>query len=98
MVQARSTADHTAVVRVVMNFTDCADGTVSIVSPDLQVHQPDLRRALAEHRLAQERVEVHAGEALLFVVARRRAAGLVVGDDQFTVVVEFEPVDDAAQR
>ena len=34
--QARSTADHTADVRVVMNFTDCADGTVSIVSPDLR--------------------------------------------------------------
>jgi hypothetical protein len=34
VVQARSTADHTAVVRVVMNLTDCADGTVSMVSPD----------------------------------------------------------------
>ena len=97
-VHARSTAFHTAVVRVVMNLTDCADGTASIVSPELQVHQPDRGRALAEHGLAQERVEVHAGEALLLVVARRGAAGLVVGDDQLTVGVELEPVDDAAQR
>ncbi len=62
-----------------------------------EVHQPDLGGALAEHGLAQERVEVHAGEALLFVVARRRSTGLVVGDDQLAVGVEFEPVDDAAQ-
>ncbi len=34
VVHARSTAAHTAVVRVVMNLTDWADGTVSIVSPD----------------------------------------------------------------
>ena len=34
VVQARSTADQTAVVRVVMNFTDWAEGTVSMVSPD----------------------------------------------------------------
>ena len=28
----------------------------------------------------------------------RRPSGLVVGDDQLAVVVELEPVDDAAQR
>ena len=33
MVHARSTAFHTAVVRVLMNFTDCADGTAVMVSP-----------------------------------------------------------------
>ena len=31
-----STADQTAFVRVVMNLTDCGEGTVSIVSPDLR--------------------------------------------------------------
>ena len=31
--QARSTAFHTAAVRVVMKRDDCADGVVSIVSP-----------------------------------------------------------------
>ena len=35
-----------------------------------QVHQPDRRRPAAEHLLAQERVEVHAGEALLLPVRR----------------------------
>ncbi len=34
--QARSTACHTAVVRVVMKRTDCADGVASIVSPLLR--------------------------------------------------------------
>ena len=34
--QARSTAFHTACVRVVMNLTDCADGVAVIVSPDFR--------------------------------------------------------------
>jgi hypothetical protein len=33
LMQARSTAFHTAVVRVVMNLTDCADGRAVMVSP-----------------------------------------------------------------
>ena len=36
VVHARSTAFHTAVVRVVMNFTDCADGSAVMVSPVLR--------------------------------------------------------------
>ena len=40
---------------------------------------------------------MHAGQAPLLVVARRGAAGLVVGDDEPAVGVELEPVDDAAQ-
>ena len=36
MTQARSTAFHTAVVRVVMNRVDCSDGVASMVSPLLR--------------------------------------------------------------
>ena len=40
---------------------------------------------------------MHAGQALLLPVDRRRPAGLVVDDDQLAVVAEVEAVDDAAQ-
>ena len=39
-----------------------------------------------------------AAELALLVFWRGDPAGLVVGDDQAAVVVELEPVDDAAQR
>ncbi len=55
------------------------------------------RRAPAEHALAQERVHVHAGQALGLPQLRRHRAGLVVGDHELAVLVELEPVDDAAQ-
>ena len=60
LMQAFSTAFHTAVVRVVRNRTDCADGSSGDDLAAAQVHEPDRRGSLAEHRLAQERVEVHA--------------------------------------
>ena len=55
------------------------------------------RRAPTEHALAQQRVDVDAGEALGLPELRRHRAGLVVGDHELAVLVELEPVDDAAQ-
>ena len=55
------------------------------------------RRAPAEHPLAQQRVHVHAGQALRLPELRRHRAGLVVGDHELAVLVELEAVDDAAQ-
>ena len=63
MPQARSTACHTAVVRVVMNRTDCSDGVASIVSPLLRYISRIAAGRRPKHLLAQERVEVHAGQA-----------------------------------
>ena len=40
---------------------------------------------------------MHPGEATLFVMGARRAAGLVVGDDELALGIEFEPIDDSAQ-
>ena len=62
-----------------------------------EVQQADGDRELAEHLLAEEGVEVDAGEAAQFPVRRRRPAGLVVGDHQ-PAVTQLEAVDDAAQR
>ena len=83
--------------RVVMNFTDCVDGTASIVSPLLRYISRITAGPATEDLFAQERVEVHAGQALLLPVQRRSATGLVVRHDQLAVA-QLEAVDDAAQR
>ena len=57
-----------------------------------------MRRKLAEHLLAEERVEVDAPQPALLEGLARHLARLVVGDDQLAVVVELEAVDDAAER
>src|SRR5580658_972157 len=45
-----------------------------------QVHQADPDRPPAQDLLAQKRIELHPAEALLLLVDRRDAAGLVVHD------------------
>ena len=69
--QAFSTAFHTAVVRVVRNCTDCADGVAVMISPVRRYISRMAAGRWPSTSLAQERVEVHAGEAALLVVARR---------------------------
>ena len=47
-----------------------------------QVVELHARRAPAEHPLAEQRVDVHAAQALRLPVLRGHRAGLVVGDDE----------------
>src|ERR1700704_5100781 len=63
-----------------------------------EVEELDARRQLAEHLLAEERVEVDTAQAGLLEGLARHLARLVVGDDQLAVVVELETVAAAAQR
>ena len=66
--------------------------------PVPQVHEPDDRRPATERLLAQVGVEVDAPEPALLVLDRRRAAGLVVGDDELALGVLLQPVDDAPHQ
>ena len=61
-----------------------------------EVQQLDALRPPAEHPLAQQRVDVDTGHALLLPALARLAAGLVVGDHELAVGVELEAVDDPA--
>ena len=70
--QAVATAFHTALVRVVMKRVDCDDGTAVITSPDLRYIRRTAAGMPAEHRFAEEGVELHAAEALALEVGTGR--------------------------
>lgn len=62
-----------------------------------EVDEPDGAGQSSEDLLAEEGVDVDAGESGLGVGGGGGAAGFVVGDDEVAVGVEFEAVDDAAE-
>src|SRR4029077_12924029 len=78
---------------------DAPDGLVGRRGDDRlglrEVEELDARRTPAEHPLAEQRVYVAPAQALRFPELRGPRAGLVVGDDEFAVLVELEAIDDA---
>ncbi len=90
-------ADHTADVRCRVPRSGLL-GRLGLDDDRLaQVHAAGRRRAPAENLLAQQGVELHAAEALLLLVDRRDAAGLVVDDYRARPGGDVETVDDAPQ-
>ena len=90
-------ADHTAAVRCRVPRTAWSEGSASMTRGSRRYMSRTRLGLRPEDLLAQQRVELHAAEALLLLVDRRDPAGLVVDDLELAVGGDVEPVDDAPQ-